>query len=62
LAVLKSATSVNADVFGYGDTIGRVKKGLLADLIAVEGNPATTIQDIRNVIFVMKNGVVYKSK
>jgi imidazolonepropionase-like amidohydrolase len=62
LAVLKSATSVNADVFGYGDTIGRVKKGLFADLIAVEGNPATTIQDIRNVIFVMKNGVVYKSK
>jgi imidazolonepropionase-like amidohydrolase len=62
LAVLKSATSVNADVFGYADKIGRIKKGLLADLIAVEGNPTTNIQDVRNILFVMKNGVVFKSK
>lgn len=61
LAVLKSATSVNADVFGYSTTIGRVKKGLLADLIAVTGNPATNIHDIRNVSFVMKNGFIYKN-
>lgn len=62
LAVLKSATSVNADVFGYSDKIGRIKKGLFADLIAVEGNPAMNMHDIRNVVFVMKNGVLYKNK
>lgn len=62
LAVLKSATSVNADVFGYGAEIGRIKKGLLADIIAVEGNPTTNIHDIRRVVFVMKNGTVYKNK
>jgi imidazolonepropionase-like amidohydrolase len=57
--VLKSATSVNADVFGYSDRIGRLKKGLLADIIAVSGNPAEKISDIRNTRFVMKNGTVY---
>lgn len=57
--VLKSATSVNADVFGYGDRIGRIKKGLLADLLAVEGDPAADIHIIRKVKMVMKNGVSY---
>ncbi|MCO6498344.1 MAG: amidohydrolase family protein [Chitinophagaceae bacterium] len=59
--VLKSATSVNADVFEWGDRIGRIKKGLLADLIAVEGDPAKDISDVRNSIFIMKDGVIYKS-
>jgi imidazolonepropionase-like amidohydrolase len=60
LAVLKSATSVNADVFGYGDKLGRIKKGLFADIIAVAGNPATTIHDMRDIAFVMKDGAIYK--
>lgn len=60
VAVLKSSTSVNADVFGYGDQIGRVKKGLFADLVAVEGDPTKDIHAIRRVVFVMKNGVVYR--
>jgi imidazolonepropionase-like amidohydrolase len=60
LAVLQSATSVNADVFGYSSEIGRVKKGLLADLIAVDGNPAQHISQIRQVVFAMKDGVVYR--
>src|SRR6185436_13746697 len=42
--VLRSSTSINADVFGYGDKIGRIKKGLLADLIAVEGDPSADIK------------------
>ena len=58
--VLKSATSVNADVFGYGDKIGRIKKGLLADIIAVEGDPSADIKNIRKVKLVMKDGVIYK--
>ena len=60
LDVLKSATSVNADVFGYAGKFGRIKKGLLADIIAVNGDPAKAIQDIRKVVFVMKDGKVYK--
>jgi imidazolonepropionase-like amidohydrolase len=60
LNVLKSATSVNADVFGYGEKIGRIKKGLLADIIAVQGDPSQTIKDIRNVKLVMKDGTLFK--
>jgi imidazolonepropionase-like amidohydrolase len=58
--VLRSATSINATVFGYADKIGSIKKGLLADLIAVEGNPAEEIKAIRNITLVMKNGVIYR--
>ncbi|MCW3119752.1 MAG: amidohydrolase family protein [Chitinophagaceae bacterium] len=58
--VLKSATSVNADTFGYGNKIGRIKKGLLADIIAVEGDPLADLKNIRRVKLVIKDGVVYK--
>jgi imidazolonepropionase-like amidohydrolase len=61
LDVLRSATSVNADVFGIGKKLGRVQPGLLADLVAVEGNPADNIKAVRNVKFVMKDGKVYLS-
>ncbi|MBS1920398.1 MAG: amidohydrolase family protein [Bacteroidetes bacterium] len=59
--VLRSATSVNADVFGYADKIGRIKKGLFADIIAVDGDPSADIKNIRKVKLVMKGGVIYKS-
>ncbi|MDQ6610664.1 MAG: amidohydrolase family protein [Bacteroidota bacterium] len=58
--VLKSATSVNADVFGYGDKIGRIKKGLLADIIAVQGDPSVDMKSIQQVRLVMKDGKIYK--
>ena len=55
LAVLRSATSVNADVFGLPDR-GRIKPGLLADLLVVEGNPGEVITQIRRIRLVMKGG------
>jgi imidazolonepropionase-like amidohydrolase len=58
--VLRSATSINADAFGYGEKIGRIKKNLLADIIAVEGDPSSDIKNIRKVKLVMKDGVIYK--
>ncbi len=58
--VLRSATSVNADVFGYADKIGRIKKGLFADIIAVGGDPSVDIHSIRHTLLVMKNGKIYK--
>lgn len=58
--VLKSATSVNADVFGYADKIGRIKAGLFADLVAVDGDPSTDIKNIRKIKLVIKDGLIYK--
>ena len=59
LDVLRSATSVNADVFRLADRLGRIKSGLLADILVVEGNPSVNISDIRKVVWVMKGGVIY---
>jgi imidazolonepropionase-like amidohydrolase len=60
LEVLRSVTSVNADVFKINDTVGRIKPGLLADIIAVEGDPVANIAQVRKVRLVMKDGIVYK--
>ncbi|WP_282050116.1 metal-dependent hydrolase family protein [Maribacter aquivivus] len=59
LAVLKSATSGNASMFHLNE-LGNLKKGFLADIIAVKGNPIQDISAVKNVSFVMKDGVVYK--
>ena len=59
LDVLRSATSINADVFHLADR-GRLRTGLLADLVAVEGDPTKTITDLHRVRAVMKGGIFYK--
>jgi len=59
-AALVAATSGNATYFRQAESIGRVKPGLFADLIAVTGDPAASVQALRSVKFVMKNGKVYK--
>jgi imidazolonepropionase-like amidohydrolase len=56
--VLRSATSVNADVFNISDKAGRIKAGLPADIIVVEGDPANNISAIRKVKLVMKDGKI----
>lgn len=59
--VLRSATSVNADVFKINKTVGRIAPGLFADILVVQGDPSKNIHDIRNVKLVMKNGIIYKN-
>lgn len=55
-AVLHAVTAGNAEVFGWGDRIGSVRPGLLADLIVVDGNPLLDISRLRNVRYVLLGG------
>src|SRR6059036_3014322 len=57
---LRSATSIDARVLRMGDKFGAVKTGLLADVIAVEGDPTKDVSALRRVRFVMKGGAVFK--
>jgi len=59
LDVLRSATAVNADVFHLTDR-GRIRAGLLADLITVEGDPTRAVLALRQVRAVMKGGQWYR--
>jgi len=59
---LTAATSGNAKLFHLEDRYGKVAKGLVADLIAVEGDPLQDISATRRVHFVMQGGVVHLSR
>ena len=58
VAALKAATSVAGQVLHMD--IGAIKPGMLADIIAVEGDPTRDISAVRHVTFVMKGGAIYK--
>ena len=59
--VLKSVTSINADMMEINHKVGRIKPGLLADLIVVEGNPIDDISNLRILKAVIKSGKFYKN-
>jgi imidazolonepropionase-like amidohydrolase len=59
---IQSATSLTADLLGWEDRVGNIEPGMYADIVAVDGNPLEDITELEDVDFVMKGGVVYKSK
>jgi imidazolonepropionase-like amidohydrolase len=58
--VLRSATSTAAKVLHLGDKLGSIQPGLLADLIAVDGDPTREVSALRKVRLVMKGGVIHR--
>ncbi len=59
--VIRSATSVTAKMLGMDNMVGSISTGMHADIIAVEGDPSVLISALRNVHFVMKDGVIYRN-
>jgi imidazolonepropionase-like amidohydrolase len=57
---LKSATLNAADLIGVADRIGSIEPGKLADLVALDSDPMADVTAYQRVVFVMKDGVVYK--
>lgn len=55
-AALRSATSTNARLFGLESRVGSIAEGLLADLVAVEGDPTRDISALRRVTLVLQGG------
>jgi imidazolonepropionase-like amidohydrolase len=58
---LRSATSVDAELFGIADKVGTLEKGRIADIIAMPGDPTRDITATERVFFVMKDGRVVKN-
>ncbi len=62
IEAIQSATWNAADLMGTQAILGSIEKNKLADIIAVPGDPTKDIELMGKVNFVMKDGVVYKSK
>jgi imidazolonepropionase-like amidohydrolase len=62
LEIIRAATVSAADLLGMREQIGAVGVGMMADLIAVEGDPLRDITDLERVRFVMKGGSVIRNE
>ena len=60
LAAIQAGTLHGAKLLGWGDHIGALKAGYLADIVAVPGDPLADISALTKVSFVMKGGTVYR--
>jgi imidazolonepropionase-like amidohydrolase len=59
---IQAATRTNAEALGWQDRVGSLEKGKFADLIAVSGDPLTSIDELQRVKFVMKGGTIVKNE
>lgn len=60
METIQAATVTNADLLGMSNELGQLKEGFIADIVAVDEDPTKNVATLENVVFVMKEGVVYK--
>ena len=60
IEAIQAGTFNGADLLGLADEIGVIEAGMLADIVAVEGDPLENIRLLENIQFVMRQGIVYK--
>jgi imidazolonepropionase-like amidohydrolase len=60
MEAIKAATISAADLLGVKDQLGSIEIGKIADVVAVDGDPLIDSQAFGRVVFVMKDGVIYK--
>ena len=60
MEAMRSATGVAAGILGKSKDLGHIKPGMLADVVAVDGDPTADIGAAAKVGFVMKGGTVYR--
>ena len=58
--VIRSATGIAAEALGIDAEVGVIRRGLRADLIAVDGDPSEDISALRDLCFVMKSGKIIR--
>jgi len=59
---LQAGTVNAAELMGWSDRIGAIRQGMLADIVAVKGNPLSDVRLLQHIQFVMKDGVIYKDE
>jgi imidazolonepropionase-like amidohydrolase len=66
LNVVRSATTVNADLLMMQGELGTIRRGAFADLLVVDGNPLRDARVLchpeQNLLLVMKDGVIYSDR
>jgi len=61
MRTIQASTSVAAELLGMKGTLGEISPGAFADIVAVQGDPLKSISVLEHVVFVMKDGKIYKS-
>jgi imidazolonepropionase-like amidohydrolase len=61
MEAIRSATVVSAELLKISDKFGTIESNKISDIIAVEGDPVKNISALQKVVFVMKDGKIYKN-
>ena len=62
MQAIKAATMVAAEVLGMKEQMGSIEAGKFADIVATGENPLQNIRTLQKMLFVMKDGTVYKNE